>query len=176
LNLSRFEEPLKTRQGAAGRAAWDPRLLVSVWVYSYSEGISSAREIERWMEWEPGLRWLSGGFDQVNHHTLSDFRVAHREALEELFVQMLSLLQTEGLLSLERVMHDGTKIRTQAGGDTFRREKTLREHLQEARRVVAAMGIRGRKRRSGTGDKRRKRARLGSAKNCSIGRCRNGRH
>ncbi len=77
LNLSRFEEPLKTRQGAAGRAAWDPRLLVSVWIYGYSEGLGSARQIERLMEWEPGLQWLSG-LDKVNHHTLPDFRVAHR--------------------------------------------------------------------------------------------------
>jgi transposase len=139
LNLSRFQEPLKTREGAAGRAAWDPRLLVSIWVYAYSEGVSSAREIERWMEWEPGLQWLSG-LDKVNHHTLSDFRVEQREALDELFVQMLSLLQSQAVLSLERVMHDGTKIRAQAGADTFRREKKLREHLEEARQWVASMG------------------------------------
>jgi hypothetical protein len=50
LDLSKFEEPLKSRQGGAGRAAWDPRLLESLWVYAYSEGISSAREIERLME------------------------------------------------------------------------------------------------------------------------------
>jgi transposase len=88
LDLSRFEEPLKTRQGAAGgRPAWEPRLLVSM-VYAYSEGISSAREIERLMEWEPGLQWL-GGLETVNHHTLSDFPVEHREALNELFVQLL---------------------------------------------------------------------------------------
>ncbi len=50
MDLSKFEEPLKSRQGGAGRAAWDPRLLESLWVYAYSEGISSAREIERLME------------------------------------------------------------------------------------------------------------------------------
>jgi len=139
MNLSGFEEPLKTRQGEAGRAAWEPRLLVSIWVYAYSEGISSAREIERRMEWEPGLQWL-GGLDKVNHHTLSDFRVEHRKALDDLFTQLLAMLQSGGLLSLERVMHDGTKIRAQAGSDTFRREKTLREHLADARRVVKSMG------------------------------------
>ena len=47
LEMSGFTEPLKTRRGSVGRAAWDPRLLVSMWVYAYSEGISSAREIER---------------------------------------------------------------------------------------------------------------------------------
>ena len=139
MDLGRFEATLKTRQGEAGRAAWDPRLLVSVWVYAYSEGIGSAREIERIMEWEPGLQWLCG-LDKINHHTLSDFRVEHQEALDGLFRQMLALLQSEGLISLERVMHDGTKIRAQAGADTFRREKTLREHLRDAEQVVAAMG------------------------------------
>lgn len=139
LDLKRFEEPLKTRVGAAGRAAWDPRLLVSLWVYAYSEGIGSAREIERLMEWEPGLQWL-GGLKRVNHHTLSDFRVAHRKALDDLFTQILGMLEAQGLLSLERVMQDGTKIRAQAGIDTFRREKSLREHVERARQVVAAMG------------------------------------
>lgn len=138
LDLSRFEEALKTREGQAGRAAWEPRLLISLWVYAYSEGISSAREIERLMEWEPGLQWL-GGLRVVNHHTLSDFRVEHREALDALFTQVLGLLEAEGLLSLERVMHDGTKIRAQAGADTFRREKSLRDHLERARQVVQSM-------------------------------------
>jgi transposase len=124
LDLSGFSEGLKTRTGEVGRAAWDPRLLVSIWVYAYSEGISSAREIERLMEWEPGLQWL-GGLQQVNHHTLSDFRVSHKTALDDLFTQLLALLQSCEMLNLDRVMHDGTKIRAQAGCDTFRRETTL---------------------------------------------------
>jgi len=139
LDLSRFNEPIKVRKGGAGRSAWDPRLMVSLWVYAYSEGISSAREIERLMEWEPGLQWLAG-LATVNHHTLSDFRVERRQELNELFTQVLGMLEAGGLLSLERVMHDGTKIRAQAGIDTFRREKSLREHLERAQKVVESMG------------------------------------
>jgi transposase len=139
MDLSGFSEPLRTTVGCAGRPAWDPRLLVSLWVYAYSEGISSAREIERLMEWEPGMQWL-GGLVAVNHHTLSDFRVEHQAALDELFAQLLALLESAGLVSLEQVMHDGTKIRTQAGADSFRREKTLRERLEQAREVVSQMG------------------------------------
>ena len=60
MDLSRFAEPLRTTQGCAGRPAWAPGLLVSLWIYAYSEGISSAREIERLMEWEPELQWLAG--------------------------------------------------------------------------------------------------------------------
>ena len=139
LDLSGFIEPLRTAQGCAGRPAWDPRLLVSLWVYAYSEGIGAAREIERVMQWEPGMQWLAG-LAAVNHHTLSDFRVDHREALDELFAQLLALLATEGLVNLEQVMHDGTKIRAQAGADSFRREKTLQERLQQARQAVEQMG------------------------------------
>jgi transposase len=139
MDLSRFTAALKTREGQAGREAWDPQLLVSVWIYAYSEGISSAREIEREMEWESGFRWL-GGLEKVNHHTLSDFRVEHQAALDGLFVQVLGLLEHAGCLSLERVMHDGTKIRAQAGADTFRRERSVKEHLERAQAVVAQMG------------------------------------
>jgi transposase len=139
MDLRRFAEPLRTTRGCAGRPAWDPHLLVSLWVYAYSEGISSAREIERLMPWEPGMQWLSG-LETVNAHTLSDFRVEQRVALDELFAQLLTLLAGEGLVNLQQVMHDGTKIRAQAGADSFRRERTLRQRLQEARALVAQMG------------------------------------
>jgi transposase len=139
LDLDGFAEALKTQAGAAGRPAWDPRLLVSVWVYAYSEGIGSAREIERLLEYEPGMQWLCG-LSSINHHTLSDFRVKHKKALDELFAQMLALLEKEELLSLERVMHDGTKVRAQAGSDSFRRHQTVQEHLERARKVLEEMG------------------------------------
>lgn len=139
LKLEGFAEQVKTAVGAPGRAAWDPRLLVSIWVYAYSEGIGSAREIERLLQYEPGLQWLCG-LDGINHHTLSDFRVKHKKALDELFAQMLALLEKEELLSLERVMHDGTKVRAYAGGNSFRREKTVKEHLERARELVKEMG------------------------------------
>ena len=51
LDLSKFTKGLETTVGCVGRAAWDPQLLVSLWVYAYSERISSARVIERRMEW-----------------------------------------------------------------------------------------------------------------------------
>ena len=139
MDLSKFTQPLRTTVGDAGRPAWDPRLLVSLWVYAYSEGIRSAREIERLMQGEPGMEWLAG-LEKINHHTLSDFRVEHKEALDELFAQLLALLESAGMISLQQVMHDGSKIRAQAGADTFRGEKTLRQRLEEARHAVAAMG------------------------------------
>lgn len=159
MNLSRFEEQMVSVEGKAGRPSWDPRLLVSVWVYSYSEGISAAREIERLMQWEPGLLWLAG-LGVVNHTTLSDFRVRHQKALKEVFAQLLAVLEEGGFVDLETVMHDGTKIRAQAGADTFRRQQTLRERLERARQAVEQMADPG----DEEGSRRRQAARRRAAR------------
>ena len=122
-----------------GRPAYDPQLLISVWIYAYSEGVSSAREVARRCEYHPAYQWLTG-CEVVNYHSLSDFRVEHQGALDELFAQVLGVLSMDGLITLERVMHDGTKVRAQASGRSFRRAATLREHLERARQRVRSMG------------------------------------
>src|SRR5260370_277971 len=89
----------------------------------------------------PSIRlfeWLSG-IGQINHHTCLTFG-SHDRALQELFVQVLGLLRGEGLVTLERVMRDGTKIRACAGADSFRREERIAAHLETARQQVQAIG------------------------------------
>ena len=49
-------------------------------------------------------------------------------------------MSAEGLITLERVAHDGTKIRASAGQDSFRSEDRVKAHLEEARIQVAAVG------------------------------------
>ena len=139
LDLSAFYKGIGAVEGEAGRPALDPQLLISLWIYSYSEGVSSAREIARLCEFDPAYQWLTG-LQPVNYHSLSDFRVGHQEALDKLFTEVLGLLSAEGLVSLQRVMHDGTKIKACAGGDTFRREEKIRVHLEMARQQVREMG------------------------------------
>jgi len=139
LDLSSFYKGIGAVEGVAGRPTLDPQLLISLWIYAYSEGVSSAREIARLCEFDPAYQWLTG-LQPVNYHSLSDFRVGHREALDELFTEVLGLLSAEGLVSLQRVMHDGTKIKAYAGVDTFRREEKIRAHLEMARQQVKEMG------------------------------------
>jgi transposase len=139
LDLSPYYEQIRAVEGVAGREPVDPQLLLSLWIYAYSKGVSSAREIARLCEHHPAYQWLTG-MEVINHHTLSDFRVDHRQALDELFTEVLGLLSSEGLITLERVMQDGTKIKACAGADTFRREQRLQSHLEMARQQVAAMG------------------------------------
>jgi len=139
LDLSRYYEDIEVMEGEAGRSASDPRLLISLWIYAYSKGVSAAREISRLSEYDPAYQWLTG-MEPINYHTLSDFRIKHKEALDELFTQVLGLLSAEGLISLERVMHDGTKVKACASADTFRREERIRAHLEVARQQVEQRG------------------------------------
>lgn len=139
IDLSSFRQAIGAVEGKAGRPALDPQLLISLWIYAYSEGVSSAREMARLCEYHPAYQWLTG-LEPINYHSLSDFRVEHQAALEELFTQVLGLLSAEGLVTLQRVMHDGTKVKACAGADTFRREERIRAHLDAARQQVQDMG------------------------------------
>ena len=145
LDLREFTAEIESVEGYAGRPAYDPQLLISLWIYAYSEGVSSAREVARRCEYHPAYQWLTG-CEGVNYHSLSDFRVQHQAALDGLFAQVLGVLSAEGLITLERVMHDGTKVKALASGNSFRREKTLREHLEQARERVRRWAIPDRKR------------------------------
>lgn len=138
LDLSPYQEDARAVEGKAGRPGWEPRLVVSLWVYAYSQGIGSARAIEELCQWEPAYQWLTGS-RVVNAHTLSDFRVKHDTALNGLFVQTLGLLSVDGLITLERVMQDGTKIRAKAAADSFRRQQRVEQALKEAKAQVAAV-------------------------------------
>jgi len=135
LDLSKFYERIGAREGKAGRPATDPKIFVALWLYATSEGVGSARQLARLCESQDAYRWLCGGVS-VNHHTLGDFRVGHQEALDSLMTQVLAVMMQQGLVELERVAQDGTKVRASAGAASFRRQESLEKCLEEARAQV----------------------------------------
>jgi len=139
LDLSPFYRAIESNVEEGGRPAFDPQLLISLWVYAYSQGIGSAREVARRCEYDPAFQWLTG-LTEVNYHTLADFRVEKQQELDELFTQVLAALSKEGLITLEQVMQDGTKIKALASTRSYRQEEAIREHLERARIRVAEMG------------------------------------
>src|SRR5215472_14473272 len=139
LDLNPFYQAIESSVEEGGRPAFDPQLLISLWVYAYSQGIGSAREVARRCEYDPAFQWLTG-LTEVNYHTLADFRVEKQQELDELFTQVLAVLSKEGLITLEQVTQDGTKIKALASSRSYRPEETIRKHLEAARQRVAAMG------------------------------------
>ena len=138
LDLSRFHEPIKAREGEIGRNSTDPRLLVALWIYAATEGIGSAREVARRCTQDKPFMWLCGGVS-LNHHTLSDFRVGHGEALDELFTQVIASLVEKKLVSVHRISQDGTRVRACCGASSLRRGERLKLLLKQAREHVAEL-------------------------------------
>ena len=64
LDLSLYYAHIEAVKGRAGPEHTDPQLLISLWIYAYSRGLSSARELARQCEYEPGCQWLWIAGDQ----------------------------------------------------------------------------------------------------------------
>ncbi len=139
LDLSGLYRSIESNAEEGGRPAFDPQLLISLWVYAYSQGLGAAREVARGCEYDPAFQWLTG-LEEVNYHTLADFRVEKQKELDELCTQVLAALSKERLITLEQVMQDGTKIKALASTGSYHHEGTIREHLERARQRVAEMG------------------------------------
>jgi transposase len=125
-------------EGSAGRPAIDPKILMALWLYATIDAVGSAREIERLTETHDAYRWICGGVN-VNHHTLSDFRCARVDVLDELLTESVAVLVNKGLVKLERVAQDGMRVRASAGAGSFRRRSTLEGCLKQARAQVQAL-------------------------------------
>ncbi len=137
LDLSPFFASILSVVGHAGHPTTDPQVLLALWVYATSQGVGSARQIERLCREHDAYRWLCGGVP-VNYHTLSDFRVAHQEALDQLLSEVLAALMDAGLLKLQHVAQDGVRVRASAGAGSFRRTASLECCLAQAQQQVAA--------------------------------------
>jgi transposase len=135
LDLSGLEEAIGAREHTPGQAPASPRLLLALWLYATSEGIGSARALGRLCESHDAYRWLCGGVG-LNHHGLSDFRVAHPELLDRLLTEHVAALSAAGVIDLDQVVQDGVKVRASAGAGSFRRKKKLYKELKKAKRLV----------------------------------------
>ena len=135
LDLGPLESKTRSVEGRAGRPATDPRIFLALWLYATTEGVGSARALERLTEVHDAYRWIAGGV-AVNYHSLSDFRSGHRAYLDKVLTQSVAVLMKEDLVTLNRVSQDGTRVRANAGASSFRRKPTLEACLELAKEQV----------------------------------------
>jgi len=138
LDLHLFYDRIKARGETPGRAATDPRILLTLWLYATADGVGSARALARLCEHHTIYRWICGGVG-VNHTMLSEFRTDSGEFLDGLLSRSLAALMQEGLITLDEVITDGTKIRAAASRSSMRRRQTLAELEEKARARVSEL-------------------------------------
>jgi len=107
LDLSGFE---KEEEDAGGQRAYDPRLMLKVWLYGFGVNVRTTRKMEQRIREDLGFRYLAGGA-APDHKTLSEFHRRHRAAIAELFTQVLVLLRRAGLARLGTVAIDSTRVK-----------------------------------------------------------------
>ena len=125
-------------RNSAGRAAYDPQMLLTLLIYAYACGERSSRQIERCCHTDTAFRLICAG-DIPDHSVIARFRKAHTAAFAELFTEVLLLCKAAGLVKLCTVAIDGSKIAGNASKQANRSEEWLQTQAQtmQARKAQA---------------------------------------
>jgi transposase len=121
-----------------GQPAIHPRVVASVLLYGLSQGIRSSRRLE----WACGnavdFMWLANG-RRIDHSTFCGFRTDFEEPLKELFRQVGRVAMSMGMIRLNQVALDGTKVKAQSSRHHTATAQTLEERLAELDKQVQEM-------------------------------------
>jgi transposase len=102
---------LERRYAPLGEHAYDPRLLLKLWLYGATQGVYSGRELARRVRRDLAFRYLAGDGPVPDFRTMHRFRVRHREDFAAVLRATVRLAQGAGLVRLGLVAIDGTKLR-----------------------------------------------------------------
>lgn len=133
------------RTGGAGRAGFDPDMLLTLLIWAWAQGVRSSRVIERLCRRDVAFRVICAG-DAPDHVTISRFRAGSAEAMEQLFAQVLALCARLGMAELGVVALDSVKIGSNASlkanhtADGLHRAAAAQAEidLEKARKLAAA--------------------------------------
>ena len=99
-----------------GAPAYDPQVLLNIWLYGFMTGVRSCRKLEAACRDQIPFLWLTG-WQHPDHNTLWWFYQAHRSAMRSLLKHTIRTAVEVGLVDLAVQALDGTKIAANAAGD-----------------------------------------------------------
>jgi transposase len=121
-----------------GAPAYQPTLLISLWLAGFMQGIRSSRALEAACRDQVSFRWLSG--NQVpDHNTLARFWQRHRVGMGQLVQLTVRTAVQAGLVDLALVAVDGTKVAGNASGTRTLDETQLRKLLARTEQAIAEL-------------------------------------
>jgi hypothetical protein len=121
-------ELVKEYRGS-GSASYHSAMLLGLLVYGYATKVFSSRAIERATHDSVALRFIAGN-EHPDHNTIAVFRKLPQ--IKALFVQVLRLASTMGMLKMGTVALDGTKVHANAS----RHSALSYGHAETRRRIV----------------------------------------
>lgn len=121
-----------------GRAATSPEVLFALWLYSIIDGNTSGRKIEELCQHHDAYKWIAGGLP-INRTMINDFRSKDPVMFDKLLTNSLAVMVQSGLLKEDTISQDGTRVKASAGNNTYRREKTLLELQNDAKKHIKSL-------------------------------------
>jgi transposase len=112
IDLGELERVLQARDHR-GERPFSPRMMTALWLYGYAVGVTSSRKIEKATYDDVAFRVLAAG-EHPHFTSVNEFRATHRQALGNLFHQILQECMSAGLVKLGHVAIDGTKMKANA--------------------------------------------------------------
>ena len=135
LDLAGFEA--RYRADGQGRAAYDPAMMVTLVMYCYCKGIRSSRGIEMATFDDVGARVICGNL-HPDHATTARFAGRHEQELKGLLASSVAVCAREGLVSVDVVAGDGTKVKASASMAANRTGTELDAEIAALEEVIAA--------------------------------------
>jgi transposase len=126
---------LVSKCSCTGRPPYDPKRMVMILGYAYSKGARSSRRIEELLKVDVRYMWLSGGY-KPDHNTIARFRKDNSKELEVLFQDSVRLCCEAGLVYLNAVATDGTKIKSAASKRSVYSESKLERALAAVNTIL----------------------------------------
>jgi transposase len=100
---------LYARYQGGGAPAYEPRMMLKVLLFGYSQGLRSSRKLSQALEYDLRFIFLAE-MSRPDFHTLCRFRRDNEAAIVSLFVETVRLAKRMGLVLLKHAAIDGTKV------------------------------------------------------------------
>lgn len=118
-----------------GCPPYPPEVMVRVLGYAYSKGIRSSRKIEQHLNYDVRFIWLAGGL-KPDHNTIARFRKDNWQEFKDLFGHSVRLCCEFGLVSLNVVSTDGSKIRAAASKKQMYNQDRLEREMAAVEKIL----------------------------------------
>lgn len=133
-----YEKLYRAYSPKGRKSAVEPRVLFKVLVHGYLCGIYSSRKLEEACRYRIDFMWLLEDGQAPDHSTLARFRTGRcREAVEDLFYQLVEKLESQGETDHKSIFVDGTKLESRAGRYSFVWRKSVEKQLDKVKAEAA---------------------------------------
>ena len=131
-----LREVFESYREERGYPPHSPKMMTAILLYGYMRGVYSSRRLSEACDERTDFMLISG-MTRPDHRSIAGFRRRHAEALKGLFEQVVKLCEQAGLVRLQHVAIDGTKMKANASQSKGMSYADIKKWLEEAERIDA---------------------------------------